>query len=191
LTNGIAREAIPFSVDSPASIDAGVDRVMSSLGESIDLLGIGEALHGSEEILLVRNRLFQRLAVAHGYCAVVIEVTAPRARAMNDYVLGLRGPEDEAVQSWFGRGFGMLESNRELIEWMREYNADPTQPRKLHFYGFDLPLGPGGLASPRQVLDGVLDYLDSLDSASGNRHRDRLTRLIGADDVWPLSDWSG
>jgi erythromycin esterase len=184
LDDWIARDAIPFTVDSPASIDAGVDRVMSSLGDSIDLLGIGEALHGSEEILLVRNRLFQRLAEAHGYSAVVIEVTAPRARVMNDYVAGLRGAEDEAVQSWFGSGFGLLDANRELIQWMRDYNADRAQPQKLHFYGFDLPLGPGGLASPSQVLDVVLDYLDSIDRGSGNRHRDRLTLLIGDDDDW-------
>ena len=62
LDDWIARDAIPFTLDSPASIDAGVDRVMRSLGDSIELLGLGEALHGSEEILLLRNRLFERLA---------------------------------------------------------------------------------------------------------------------------------
>ena len=55
----IAREAIPFTIDSPVSIDGAVDRILGSLGDSVELLGIGEALHGSEEILLVRNRLFQ------------------------------------------------------------------------------------------------------------------------------------
>jgi erythromycin esterase len=159
LEDWIARDAIPFTVDSPASIEAGVDRVMRSLGDSIELLGLGEALHGSEEILLLRNRLFQRLAVAHGYSAVVIEVTAPQSHVVNDYVLGRRGPEGQAVESWFGSGFGLLEANRELIEWMRDYNADPAYPLKLHFYGFDLLLGPAGLASPRRVLEIVLEYL--------------------------------
>src|SRR3984893_12078028 len=183
----IARDAIPFPLDSPASIDAGVDRVMRSLGDSIELLGLGEALHGSEEILLLRNRLFERLAVAHGYSAVVIEVTAPQSRVVNDYVLGRRGSEDQAVESWFGSGFGLLDANRELIEWMRDYNADPAHPLKLHFYGFDLPLGPAGLASPRRVLEIVLDYLDSVDSASSNQRRDRLIRLIGDDADWELT----
>ena len=51
----IARDAIPFSIDSAVSIDGAVDRIIGSLGDSVELLGIGEALHGSEEILLVRN----------------------------------------------------------------------------------------------------------------------------------------
>jgi erythromycin esterase-like protein len=184
LDDWMARDAIPFSVDSPESIDAGVDRVIRSLGDSLQLLGFGEALHGSEEILVVRNRLFQRLVEGYGYSAVVIEVTSPQARVMNDYVLDLRSPEDQAVQDWFGDGFGQLEANRELIEWMREYNADPAHPVKLHFYGFDLPLGQGGLASPSRVLDIVLDYLDSIDGASSRKHRDRVTPLVGDDAGW-------
>ncbi|WP_338182570.1 erythromycin esterase family protein [Candidatus Dormiibacter inghamiae] len=179
LDDWVASDAIPFSVDSPETIDAVVDRVVRSLGNSHQLLGFGEALHGSEEILVVRNRAFQRLVERHGYSAVVIEVTSPQARVMNDCVLGLRSPEDQLVQDWFGGGFGQLEANRELIEWMREYNANRAHPVKLHFYGFDLPLGHGGLASPSRVLDIVLDYLDSIDSARSKTHRHRVTSLIG------------
>ena len=180
----IARDAIPFSIDSPVSIDGAVDRIIGSLGDSVELLGIGEALHGSEEILLVRNRLFQRLVEAHGYTAVVIEVTSPQARAIDDYVLGARKVEDAAVQAWFGAGFGSLEANRELVEWIHDYNADQAHSPKLHFYGFDLPLGQGGLASPSRVLDLVLCYLDSVDNASARTHRERITRLVGNAAEW-------
>ena len=115
LDSWIARDAIPFTLDSPASIDGAVDRIVGSLDDAVELLGISEALHGSEEILLVRNRLFQRLVQAHGYSAVVIEVTSPQARAINDYVLSTRQVEDPAVQAWFGAGFGSLDANRELV----------------------------------------------------------------------------
>ncbi len=115
LDSWIARDAIPFTLDSPASIDGAVDRIVGSLDDAVELLGISEALHGSEEILLVRNRLFQRLVQAHGYRAVVIEVTSPQARAINDYVLSTRQVEDPAVQAWFGAGFGSLDANRELV----------------------------------------------------------------------------
>lgn len=187
LDDWIARDAIPFTVDSPASIDAAVDQVMGALGGSVELLGFGEALHGSEEILIVRNRVFQRLVEAHGFSAAVIEVTSPQARAMNDYVLGVRDRTDEAVQTWFGSGFGLLDANRELIEWMRQYNDDPAHPLKLHFYGFDLPLGQGGLASPSRVLDVALDYLDSIDSVSARTHLERMTPLIGDPADWERS----
>src|SRR2546423_6372734 len=106
----IARDAIPFTIDSPVSIDGAVDRIVGSLGDSVELLGIGEALHGSEEVLLVRNRLFQRLVEAHGYSAVVIEVSSPQARAINGYVLGARKVEDAAGPAWCGAGFGFPEA---------------------------------------------------------------------------------
>src|SRR5919199_614222 len=115
--------------------------------------------------------MFQRLVEKHGYSAVAIEVTSPQARAINQYVLGGRERSDPKVEDWFGNGFGLLEANRELVEWLRRYNADASHPTKLHFYGLDLPLGQGGLASPSQVLDIALEYLETVDPARGEAHR--------------------
>ena len=61
LDDWIRRQAIPFSVDSPDSFNAALDKVITSFESSVDLLGFGEALHGGEDILILRNRLFQRL----------------------------------------------------------------------------------------------------------------------------------
>src|SRR5437773_7179222 len=167
LDDWIVREATPFSVDSPRTFNAAVEKVIASLGDSVELLGFGEALHGGEEILLLRNRLFQRLVKAHGYTALAIESSFPRARCVNDYIAGLGPASYEAVRdTGFGHGFGRLEANRELVEWMRRSNADPSHPVKLRFYGFDIP-GDTGIASPRQVLEFAVDYLSSLDRASG------------------------
>lgn len=63
LDDWIAREAIPFSVDSPRTFNAAVDKVIASLGDSVELLGFGEALHGGKDILILRNWLFQRLGL--------------------------------------------------------------------------------------------------------------------------------
>src|SRR6266487_2352802 len=73
LDEWIAREATPFSVDSPRTFNAAVDKVIASPGDPVELLGFGEALHGGEDILILRNRLFQRLVEAHGYSAIAIE----------------------------------------------------------------------------------------------------------------------
>jgi erythromycin esterase len=129
LDDWIAREATPFSVDSPRTFNAAVEKVIASLGDSVELLGFGEALHGGKDILILRNQLFQRLVEAHGYSAIAIESSFPRAHIVNEYVAG-RGPASyEAVQDTeFSHGFGRLDANRELVEWMRRYNADPSHP---------------------------------------------------------------
>ena len=185
LDDWILHEAIPFSVDSYQILNAAVDRVIASLDDPVELLGFGEALHGGEDILILRNRLFQRLVEMHGYCAIAIESSFPRGRVVNEYIAG-RGPASyEAVQDdGFSHGFGRLGANRELVEWMRAYNADPSHRVKLHFYGFDSPTEMTGSDSPRQVLHFVLEYLASIDSASGREHRERIDPLLGRDAEW-------
>jgi erythromycin esterase-like protein len=185
LDDWIRHEAIPFSVDSSETFNASVDKVIASLDDSVELLGFGEALHGGEDILILRNRLFQRLVEAHGYSAIAIESSFPRARVVNEYIAG-RGPAAyEAVQeAGFSHGFGRLDANRELVEWMRRYNADPSHRVKLRFYGFDSPTEMTGSDSPSQVLHFVLDYLASIDSAGGQEHRERIDPLLGQDSDW-------
>jgi erythromycin esterase len=168
----IAREAISFSVDSP---DVAIDKVIASLDDSVELLGFGEALHGGEEILMLRNRLFQRLVEKHGYRAIAIESTFPQARHVNEYITTGQGTAN--FNDWISNGMGLLDANRELIEWMRQYNS--TRADKLHFYGFDMPLGKFAFGSPRLVLTPVLDFLPGNDE-----RRQRIETLIGPDSDW-------
>jgi erythromycin esterase-like protein len=190
LDEWIAREAIPFSLDSPGNFNAAVDQVLATLGDSVELLGFGEALHGGEEILILRNRLFQRLVEAHGYSAIAIESSFPRGRLVNEYVAAPQaapGPAslEDVLETGFSHGFfGRLDANRELVAWMREYNAVPTHDVKVQFYGFDSPTEMTGTDSPRRLLEFVLDYLVSLDSAGGQAFRARIDPLLGQDAEW-------
>jgi erythromycin esterase len=185
LDDWIAREAIPFSIDSPTTFNTAVDKVIVSLGDSVELLGFGEALHGGKDILNLRNRLFQRLVEVHGYSALTIESSFPHGRIVNEYVAGRGQASYESVQdTGFSHGFGGLDANRELIEWMRQYNADPSHRVKLQFYGFDSPTEMTGNDSPGHVLHFVLDYLTSIDSACGQEYRERIDPLLGQDSDW-------
>ena len=184
LDDWIAHEAIPFSLDSCPAFNATVDTVIDSLGDEVELLGFGEALHGGEELLVLRNHIFQRLVEANGYSAIAVESSFPRGYITNEYVLG-RGPASyEAVQgTGWSHDFGKFEANRELVEWMRHYNADPAHQRKLQFYGFDSPTDVIA-DSPRQTLYFALDYLSERDEALGQEYRNRIDPLLGQDSAW-------
>ena len=179
----IKQETIPFSLEFE-NFNNAVDTLMDSLG-SVKLLGFGEALHGGEEILRLRNRMFQRLVEVYGFSAFALESSFPRAHITNEYVLG-RGPKsyEEIQDTGFGQAFGQLEANRELVEWMKEYNASPAHKTKLRFYGLDIPSGAAGIASPRQVLNFVLDYLSSIDKEKTEKQRERIEKLLGQDADW-------
>ncbi|MDD2754785.1 MAG: erythromycin esterase family protein [Methanothrix sp.] len=185
LDEWIKQDAIPFSLDSAPSLDACVDRLIASLDPSLKLLGLGEALHGGEDILMLRNLLFSRLVEKHGYSAIAVESSFPRARAVNEYVAG-RGPAsyDALQEAGFSHGFGRLKANRELVEWMRAYNADGAHRIKLRFYGFDSPTEMMYSDSPRQILYFLLDYLASIDCPGDQEQRLRIDRLLGQDSDW-------
>jgi erythromycin esterase len=185
LDDWIRDDGIPFSLDSSESLSKAIDRVVASLGDSVEILGFGEALHGGEDILLLRNRLFQRLAEVHGYSAIAIESSFPRGRAVNDYVVGGGPASYEAVlETGFSHGFGQIEVNRELVEWMRAYNSDPSHKVKLQFYGFDSPTEMTFSDSPSHLLHFVLDYLASIDGAGDEARCERIDLLLGQDSDW-------
>ena len=178
--------AIPFDLAAPETLDSVIDQIVASLDDAVELLGFGEALHGGEELLQLRNRLFQRLADTHGYGAIAIESSFPRGRLVGEYVEG-GGAEsfDALVDTGFSYGFGQLEANRELVEWMRAQNSDPARDAKLRFYAFDLPAVQGPYAaSPRKALEFALDYLDSLEVAGTEERRKRINALLGDDASW-------
>ncbi len=160
----ISRDGLPFT-------DDGIDRMIATMPE-VELLGFGEALHGGEEILQRRNRLFQRLVERHGFRSIVIESSFPQSRHVNEHVCG-RGDEAN-LADWISNGMGLLEANRELIEWIRRHNAGTAE--QVHFYGFDMPLGKMAFASPRLVLERVYELVPD--------RRARIERLIGDDADW-------
>src|SRR5204862_106348 len=109
----------------------------------------------------------------------------PRGRAVDEYIAG-RGATsyDQVREQGFSHGFGASEANRELVEWMREYNAQSSHPVKLNFYGFDSPTEMMGADSPRRLLSFVLEFFASIDAATAHERRERIEGLIGSDAVW-------
>jgi erythromycin esterase-like protein len=185
LEDWVACEAISFAAEREESFQAAIGTMISALGDDVELLGMGEPLHGAEEFLNFRNRLFRRLAEAHGYCAIAIESSFPRAWLVNEYISGRgRASFDEVQEKGFSHGFGHSQANRELVEWMRSYNAEPGNRAKLRFYGFDSPTEMTGTDSPRQLLCFALDYLAALDRESGEARRQRIEALLGSDADW-------
>ena len=61
LDDWIRHEAISLSLFAPDAFNSAVDQLIAALGDKVEVLGIGEPLHGETEFLILRNRLFQRL----------------------------------------------------------------------------------------------------------------------------------
>ncbi len=179
-------DAIPLDPGGPQELfDAAVDQLMGSVSDAVDVLALGEPLHGAEVFPLIRNRIFRRLVEAHGFTAIALESSFPRSVLVDRYING-RTPGDavldDVLSAGFSHGFGRTDASRALVDWMRAHNAHADRP--LRFYGFDAPMEMTGTDSPRALLVYALDYLERAKLAGEASRRRRIEELIGTDAAW-------
>ncbi|MFE3944474.1 erythromycin esterase family protein [Streptomyces sp. NPDC059118] len=159
--------------------------VMGLLPARPRLLALGEPTHGEDTLLDVRNELFRQLVEQEGYGTIAIESDCMMGLVVDDYVTGGTGTLDDVMERGFSHGWGASAANRELVRWIRAFNADRPVSERLRFAGFDGPLEITGAASPRQSLTALHDYLAArVDKDLLPCSADTLDRLLGTDDRW-------
>jgi erythromycin esterase-like protein len=143
---------------------------------SCDLLAIGEPTHQEPAFALVRNNLFAQLA-GQGFRSIALETDRVAALIVNDYVQDGVGDLDAVLRDGFSHGFGQLPGNRELVTWMREYNAARPPAQRLAFHGCDISTEMFSAPSPRRYLEYTRDYL-------GQAFDPEIADLAGDDERW-------
>ena len=119
------------------------------------LVCLGEATHGTREFFQLKHRMLEFLATQMGFTVFGIEATFPESFDVNRYVLTGEGDPAKALSNlhfWTWNTEEVLG----MIRWMREYNQDPSNVKKLKFYGFDMQF-------PRNAAKVALEYLRRVD----------------------------
>ena len=161
----------------PLDGGAGISAFLRSLPARPLLLGLGEARHFVGDLGELRNEIFRHLVEHEGYRSFAIESDCLRGLVVDDYLATGAGSLDDVMERGFSHGFGASPANRELVRWMRAYNAEHDE--KLRFFGFDGPLEYWA-ASPRQALTALHSLLDGPLPCS----RETLDALLGPDERW-------
>lgn len=97
--------------------------VMRLLPARPRLLALGEPTHGEDALLGLRNELFRQLVEQEGYRTIAIESDCVTGLVVDDYVTRGTGTLDEVMEQGISHGWGTFPANRELVRWMRAYNA--------------------------------------------------------------------
>ncbi|QSB14220.1 erythromycin esterase family protein [Natronosporangium hydrolyticum] len=148
------------------------------------LLAIGEPTHGESAFPQIRNQAFQLLA-ERGYRSIALESDRAAGLIADEFVQGSTGVTlDRALADGFSHGFGAAPANRDLLLWMREWNAGRPASERLTFHGFDAPLEIEGAPSPRRYLARVCDFL-------GDDRSAEIGELVGDEARWsdPAAIW--
>ena len=135
------------------------------------LLAVGEPAHGEPAFPQLRNDLFEAL-VERGFRSIAVESDRVAGLIADAYVRG----EDVSLDKAFSHGLGELPSTRDLLVFMRSYNAAHPADR-LTFHGFDAPLEMTSAPSPRPYLKYAHDFL-GLDRWA------EIDALLGPDERW-------
>ncbi|MFE5877851.1 erythromycin esterase family protein, partial [Rhodococcus sp. NPDC056506] len=144
------------------------------------LFALGEPTHGIKAFPLLRNELLGQL-VERGYRSIVLETDVFAAFLVDDYVSGGEADIEKVLATGFSHGFGAVPGNRELVEWLREYNHGRAPADRVRFYGFDAPVEYSGAPSPRRALSAAGDILP----AEMRPHSfDDIDLLLGQDADW-------
>lgn len=174
-----------FTTDGAHDLGAALEHFLGSLDARPQLLTLGEPMHQEEEFPRLRNQVFKQLVEHEGYRSIAIESDCLAALTMNDFVTKDGGSLDEVMERGFSHGFGGLEENRQLVNWMREYNRGREAAEEVRFYGFDAPTEISGAASPRQALTALHGYLAShLEATLLPCTLETINDLIGDDERW-------
>jgi erythromycin esterase len=108
--------------------------VLKTLLADAQIVGLGEATHGTREIFQMKDRLAHYLVQEMDFDIFSIEAAMPESYEVNRYTVGGEG---EAVQWIKGMYFWTwsTEEVREMVEWMRNHNDGEP---KIAFTGFDM-----------------------------------------------------
>lgn len=137
------------------------------------LVGHGESHHYTRELNRFRFRLFRFLVAEMGFTTFALEVGFVEAKVAHDYVAGRHDDADAAFLS-VNQTFGLYAHQQEMLTWMRCYNRDLPDDRKLRFYGMD---GSQEWTHAGTAVAATCDYLDEVDAEFGAEMRRNVLPL--------------
>ncbi|MBT2265783.1 erythromycin esterase family protein [Rhodococcus erythropolis] len=167
-------------LEDAASLGRVVGELLATRTSGPALLALGEPTHGIKAFPLLRNELLGQL-VERGYRSIVLETDAFAALLVDDYVNGGEVDIEKVLATGFSHGFGAVPGNRELVEWLRDYNDGRAPADRVRFYGFDAPVEYSGAPSPRGALSAAGDFLPA---AMRTHSFDDIDLLLGQDTDW-------
>lgn len=126
----------------PLRGDGSLDQLIAAAADK-ELVLLGEASHGTHEYYLWRDKISRRLISEQDFNFIAVEGDFASLYHLNLYVKNLDGAANSAknVLLKLHRWPSWMWSNEEVValaEWLRNYNDNLPQHKKVGFYGMDV-----------------------------------------------------
>ncbi|MGW4204431.1 erythromycin esterase family protein, partial [Streptomyces sp. NPDC004726] len=136
---GIERHAQPLRTTEPDGPSRDL-AAFSRMVKGVDIVGVGEATHGSKELFQLKHRLFQHLAKKDGFTTFSLEVHWSAGVRFDTYVRTGQGDLRQIMREEFQYSFEDWRNEEflRLFTWMREYNRTVAPDRQVRVMGNDI-----------------------------------------------------
>ena len=147
IIKSVQSQADPLKTIDPSKTFDDLKPLKNMIG-SAQYVGLGENTHGSSEIFTMKFRLVKYLVTEMGFTNFGMEEDWGNGLKLNEYIQTGKGNPSEFLQLLYP-----TDEIIAMIEWMKDYNADPSNKKKIQFIGLDLK------AIDRSAFNKVIDYV--------------------------------
>ncbi len=160
----LKQNSVPIKYIEPGNGFSDLEPLKKIL-QDVQVIGLGEATHGTHEFFEFKSRLVEFLVTQMGFTAFAIESSFSDCEPINDYILTGKGDRatvltNQNYTAWDTEEFSAM------LDWMRDYNQKVPDEKKVRFYGLDiLSLQKVGREKARVYFQKyVLEKVASIDS---------------------------
>ncbi|MFI8929470.1 erythromycin esterase family protein [Streptomyces sp. NPDC053474] len=178
VVRALDRIAHPLRATEPGGRSTDL-RALGAMVGGAEVVGLGEATHGSHEFFTMKERVFRHLVRERGFRAFSLEFSWPAGLRINDFLQTGRGDARQIAEETFPGSPWDREEFVHLIAWMRDHNRrNPT--RTVHFVGNDI----GAPAVTDEFFARITRYVHRHHPALAPRVDALYTGLRPLDDVF-------
>ncbi|WP_214410628.1 erythromycin esterase family protein [Sphaerisporangium fuscum] len=176
--HALQQAAHPLRSTEPGRNTADLRALDSMIGDA-EVVGLGEATHGSHQFFTMKERVFRHLVEKKGFTTFALELSWSAGLQIDEYVQTGRGDARKLAKQTLADSPWEREEFVNLIEWMRDHNRrHPGHP--VHFMGDDI----GAPTLSDEFFGRVTGYVRENDPRSLPRLDELYTGLRPIDDVF-------
>lgn len=112
------------------------DNELRQIAESSQVIGLGEATHGTADFEELRTEIIKLFVTEYGYRHIILEASYTQSMALNEYINTGKNNPKEVLSSFVFWPFA-TEGMYNLLHWLKEYNTTVPPEQRVQFYGMD------------------------------------------------------
>ncbi|MYY83195.1 MULTISPECIES: erythromycin esterase family protein [unclassified Streptomyces] len=179
----LERAAHPLRTTEPGGGRTADLRTLAAMIGDAEVVGLGEATHGSHEFFAMKERLFRYLVEEKRFTTFALEMSWTAGLRIDEYLQGGSGSALQVAKEALAGSPWEREEFVSLLAWMRRHN-DRNPRRRVHFMGNDI--GAPRLGSA--IFERVLSYVRANRPQDLTRLQELYAQLPPIDDAFAYLD---